>query len=68
MLNITEEQKTSIANLFSEFEQTTAPGRVVRAQSDFDYDSFDKQLKELESKIRSVLSPEQRDQIDKLGK
>lgn len=66
-LQLTAEQTATVAKLITEFEETTAPLRVVRDQSKFDSLTFDKALKKLEVAMRSLLTPEQANTLVELG-
>jgi hypothetical protein len=66
-LQLTAEQTATVAKLITEFEETTAPLRVVRDQSKFDSLNFDKALKKLEVAMRSLLTPEQANTLVELG-
>jgi hypothetical protein len=58
-LQLTAEQAATVAKLIAEFEETTAPLRVVRDQSKFDSLTFDRHLGKLEAALRGILTPEQ---------
>lgn len=68
MVKLTADQKAGFAKLMAAFEQKASPLRVVRAQRDFDHETFDKLLAELESAIRALLTPEQLGQLEAMGK
>lgn len=68
LLKLTPEQKTAYAKLSAEFDTKTATLRVVRNPTDFDQQTFDKHLSELEKAIRAILTAEQSQQLDKLAK
>ena len=67
-LQLSAEQTATVAKLMAEFEETTAPLRVVRDQSKFEALNFDKALKKLEAAMRSLLTPEQAKALVELGK
>ncbi|MDB5345118.1 MAG: hypothetical protein JWP89_3495 [Schlesneria sp.] len=67
-LQLTAEQTATVAKRIAEFEETTAPLRVVRDQSKFESLTFDKQLGKLEAALRGILTPEQAKALVQLGK
>lgn len=67
-LKLTDAQKAEFAKLSAKFDERTASLRVVHQQSDFDYQSFDKILKEFEESARAMLTPEQRATLANLAK
>lgn len=67
-LQLSADQLAAAGKRIAEFEETTAPLRVVRDQSKFDVLTFDKQLAQLEAALRGLLTAEQAKMLVQLGK
>ena len=67
-LKLTDDQKIAVAKRIAEFDEATAPLRVVQVQADFDSVPFDKQLATLEADLRSLLSSDQANLLVEIGK
>ena len=66
-LKLTDEQKAVFAKLTAEFDDTTAPWIVVRRNIDIDR-RYDGETKKLEAAILAILTPEQRQMLESVGK
>jgi uncharacterized protein (DUF2384 family) len=67
VLELTPTQKQAFAKANLEFEQKTAPLRVVFQQSDFDSRAFEEQLAAFEATARSLLTPAQVKKLESFG-